>query len=333
MRPTITGVKTARWQVPQSQRALVPAMGGRPPISAAPVSLVEGPVIEERVFRVGGWGVMSDRARVKKIRKMAEEYGNDPRLRWWVVNDVLRPAGVQPRDFRGQLQAIFSWVQNNVHYTNESTEQIQAPWWTIKHRTGDCDDMALLLGAMLTAVGHPFRLVLAGQDRRDGRFKRWVEGEPQPGPVDYVHIYLLAGTMPLDPQHSQWLAMEPTLRGVPLGYDVTVQGLPGGVQAADLGSGSGRPLAGYGMATAIPWGTSATVGPVSVARQHRVDNLQALRSLPPLEAIREVGMSGFFTDWLDWHKLTGAAVESAMTAILIAAVFAGLRKAGVKIKR
>ena len=31
-------------------------------------------------------------------------------------------------------------------------------------RAGDCDDMAILLGAMLEAIGHPVRLVLTGPD-------------------------------------------------------------------------------------------------------------------------------------------------------------------------
>jgi transglutaminase-like putative cysteine protease len=29
---------------------------------------------------------------------------------------------------------------------------------------GDCDDMAILLGAMLQSIGHPVRLVLTGPD-------------------------------------------------------------------------------------------------------------------------------------------------------------------------
>ena len=31
-------------------------------------------------------------------------------------------------------------------------------------RAGDCDDMAILLGAMLEAIGHPVRLVIIGPD-------------------------------------------------------------------------------------------------------------------------------------------------------------------------
>ena len=61
--------------------------------------------MDEKVFRIGNWGTLSDRARVRKIRKLAEDYGNDPRLRWWVTQRVI--PHVAPRDFKGQLRAIF----------------------------------------------------------------------------------------------------------------------------------------------------------------------------------------------------------------------------------
>jgi hypothetical protein len=306
MRPAIHGVKTASWQVAPSTPN-VPAMGGRPPIAASPVTLSEGPIVEERVFRVRAWGVLSDRARVAKIRRMAEDYGNDPRLRWWVVNEVLRPSGVQPMDFRGQLNAMFTWVQAHIYYTNESTEQIQSPWWTIKHRTGDCDDMALLLASMAVSLGFPFKLAIAGKHKVTGQFVRWIDGEPSAGPVQFTHIYLFVADVPLDPENATWWAMEPTLRGVPLGYDVTLHG-PGATGRADLGASYGGPVFGdpYG---ALPPATTA-----------RAQEIAQLRALPPLEAIQVVGMRQFIGEWLDWHRLSSSVVEGTLTALAIGAV-------------
>jgi predicted transglutaminase-like cysteine proteinase len=349
LRHAIRSIKTASWQTPTGG-IMAPALGGRPAIAAAPVSLTEGPIVEEKVYRVHSWGVFTDRQRVRKIRQLAEDYGNDPRLRWFVTTDVLTPAGVAPRDFRGQLAAIFAWVQTNIHYTNESTEQIQAPWWTIKHRTGDCDDMALLLAAMMAAIGHPFKLALAGKQRSTGQFLRWIEGTPFPRGVDFSHIYVFGGDVPLDDQNSTWWAMEPTLRGVPLGYDVTQHGAPAG-SGADIGgyAGVGYARQGYAGAfapsdvpsavpaglgsasrpsyggtptllTGAPRAVSATWGALPPATTARAQEVAQLRALPPGEAWASAGPRTFFSDWLDWQRLGSSVLEGTLTALAIGAV-------------
>lgn len=80
--------------------------------------------------------------------------------------DVLLRKGVRPKDYLGEIKAIFEWVQHSVRYTKDPfrVEVLHSARRMLELRAGDCDDMAILLGAMLEAVGHPVRLVLTGPD-------------------------------------------------------------------------------------------------------------------------------------------------------------------------
>jgi hypothetical protein len=78
--------------------------------------------------------------------------------------DILLEKGVKPKDYPGEIKALFEWVQRNVRYTKDPfrVEVLHSARRMLELRAGDCDDMAILLGAMLEAIGHPVRLVLAG---------------------------------------------------------------------------------------------------------------------------------------------------------------------------
>ena len=73
---------------------------------------------------------------------------------------------------------MFEWVRRNIRYTRDifRVELLHTARRMLELRAGDCDDMTILLGAMLMATGHPVRLVLAGfrKQKRHG----------------YSHIYL-----------------------------------------------------------------------------------------------------------------------------------------------
>lgn len=112
--------------------------------------------------------------------------------------DILRKAGVPPKDRIGEVRALFEWVQKNIRYTRDifRVELLHTARRMLQLRAGDCDDMTILLSAMLLSIGHPVRLVLAGF---------------QPGkPHAYSHIYpeVLIG--------SRWVAVDTTLNG-PMG--------------------------------------------------------------------------------------------------------------------
>ena len=208
-------------------------------IPAHPLRLEEGPIVEQKVYQHRGWAAWGDASKMRALREMAVQYGRDPRMRWFTVNTVLRPAGVDFRDYERTAATMLAWVQREIYYTNEPGEQIQAPWWTIKYKTGDCDDMALLLAAMAESCRIPWKFSLGGRDRK-GRPVRYIEGERPRYDVTYSHIYLYLGWPPFRP--TKWAAAEPTLKGAPLGYDVVLQGTSGqgvGSKLPELGGVSG----------------------------------------------------------------------------------------------
>lgn len=80
--------------------------------------------------------------------------------------DILLAQGVRPKDYLGEIKALFEWVQQNVRYTKDAfrLEILHSARRMLELRAGDCDDMSILLGAMLEAIGHPVRLVIVGPD-------------------------------------------------------------------------------------------------------------------------------------------------------------------------
>ena len=76
--------------------------------------------------------------------------------------DILLQRAVRPKDYLGEIKALFEWVQQNIRYTKDTfrVEVLHSAKRMLELRAGDCDDMAILLGAMLEAIGHPVRLVL-----------------------------------------------------------------------------------------------------------------------------------------------------------------------------
>jgi hypothetical protein len=113
--------------------------------------------------------------------------------------DILLERGVKPKDYLGEIRALFEWVRDNVRYTKDpfKVELLHASRRMLELRAGDCDDMAILLGALLEAVGHPVRLVLVG---------------PDPGrPLLFSHIYLEAY------HRGRWIPLDPTMP-YPMGW-------------------------------------------------------------------------------------------------------------------
>lgn len=173
-----------------------------------------------KTYHIRNWSSWSDAKKLKKLREISEEYGRDPEFRAWVIQNVCQ--GTENRDFAGQARRILSWVQNNVRYFNEPNELIQSPQYTIRKGFGDCDDSAVLMGAMLHSIAIPWNFVLAGKGR-NGAPVRWSprEGTTKTWGKTFYHIYVEAGLG----RPMQWVSMEPTIKGAPLGYDVVKDGI------------------------------------------------------------------------------------------------------------
>jgi hypothetical protein len=182
-----------------------------------------------KLWHLPTWGAAQEPQRMGVLRDIVRQYGRDPRVHD-LASEIIRRSGVPPRDYKGQAAVLLKWIQNpqNVYYINEPGERLQSPTYTLRVKRGDCDDMAILLAAMLESVAIEWRFVLSGRDRQ-GRLRRWVEGQPRIPGGRWTHIYL-AALIPTRPgQRKQLVFMEPTLPK-PLGWDV--------IQASRAGGGS-----------------------------------------------------------------------------------------------
>jgi transglutaminase-like putative cysteine protease len=121
---------------------------------------------------------------------------------------------VPPRKTEGQAARLLKWVQG-LYYVNEPGERLQDPLYTVQVGYGDCDDLAMLLGALCESLRIPWRFVLSGKKGR--RTVRWIEGQRRKR-ARWAHIYVAIGDRPFRP--TRWMFAEPTVRGVPLGWDV-----------------------------------------------------------------------------------------------------------------
>lgn len=92
--------------------------------------------------------------------------------------EIFRQYGIRPKDYLGEVSALFDWVKRNIRYTRDiyKVELLHSARRMLQLRAGDCDDLTILLAAMLEATGHPVRLVLVGPNPRKPRL--------------FSHIYL-----------------------------------------------------------------------------------------------------------------------------------------------
>lgn len=191
------------------------------------VDFAEGPPMANgaQVHAFDDWARMTDPQRVAWMRNMVREYEQDPRFAVLVTGRIFSPMAVAPRDYPAQAAALLRWVQGTIYYVNEPGERIQSPWRTLEMGCGDCDDLAVLLATLAGSIAMPNRFVLIGYKGtgRNRKMVRWVEGTPVPKGVSWIHITVDLGWPFGRPTH--WAATEPTMRGAPLGYDVTMHGM------------------------------------------------------------------------------------------------------------
>ena len=97
------------------------------------------------------------------IARLIREGAKDFYVRQKAI-EIFRASGARPKDRLGEVCALFNWVRRNIRYTRDifQVELLHSARRMLELRAGDCDDMTILLGAMLKSTGHPVRLVLAG---------------------------------------------------------------------------------------------------------------------------------------------------------------------------
>lgn len=124
---------------------------------------------------------------VEWMRRFAHKGKTDLRVRRLVEVEC---ADLEPGDYASEAWAIYGWVHANVRYMQDiqGVEFVKEPWATVQSRSGDCDDIATLIAAMLMTSGKRAVFSLVGYD-----------GSPLPSHV-YCNVVTPRGHLvPLDP--------------------------------------------------------------------------------------------------------------------------------------
>jgi Transglutaminase-like superfamily len=132
------------------------------------------------------------------IAQLVKQGAKDFQVRQTAI-DILMERGIRPKDYRGEIRALFEWAQRNIRYTKDTVrvEVLHSARRMLELGAGDCDDFSILLGAMLEAIGHPVRLVLTGPDPRK--------------PMLFSHVYVEAYCQ------GRWIPLDATMP-YPMGW-------------------------------------------------------------------------------------------------------------------
>lgn len=112
-----------------------------------------------------------------------------------LARDIVSQA--PPKRYGAEANFLFEFVRDEIRYTRDvaDLEVVQTPNNTLAMGHGDCDDLAVLLATLLSAVGHPTRFVAAGFDG---------------GELEHVWVETLIG--------SRWYAADVTEPNKPFGW-------------------------------------------------------------------------------------------------------------------
>ena len=120
---------------------------------------------------------------------------------------------IPAKDYLSELLALYHYAESRVRYMRDprTVELVKTPEATLRTGTGDCDDIATLLGALLLLAGAQIRFVTVGFRRNrmmthvfveafEPRRQRWVVLDPVAGPrtaemlrrVRWARIYPVA---------------------------------------------------------------------------------------------------------------------------------------------
>ncbi len=137
-------------------------------------------------------GYLGTQTTLKHIQVLIRAGAKDFYVRQKAI-DILLEKAVQPKNYWGEIKALFEWMQQNVRYTKDPfrVEVLHSARRLLELRAGDCDDMTILLGSMLESIGHPVRLVVTGPDPLR--------------PKLFSHIYLEAF------HQGQWIPLDATM--------------------------------------------------------------------------------------------------------------------------
>jgi transglutaminase-like putative cysteine protease len=121
------------------------------------------------------------------MRQLIDEAVADQKFVRFAV-DLVR--NVPAYNDLGEALAVYKWVQSSIRFTKDpvTKEKLYPPQELLKIRAGDCDDISMLMAALLIAIGYPARLItLAANPASPDDFSHvYVEGEVPPGSGGWI---------------------------------------------------------------------------------------------------------------------------------------------------
>ena len=115
---------------------------------------------------------------------------------WGVELNIISLARFIVSGCKGTLdeaETVRAWVRREIEYRNDpfGHELIQDPIVTLEQRAGDCDDMTILSGCLLRAIGHDCQacaVTWEGQESPTHAVLYDHEAEVVVDPVSSVHV-------------------------------------------------------------------------------------------------------------------------------------------------
>lgn len=153
-------------------------------------------LMQAQTFKLapGNLGILQT---VLTMQQLIDNAATHPEVRDAAVQ-IVRSAGVAPRDELGELRAVFNWAKKNLRFTGEPQEMISHALVTMGLRAGDCDDFVVLIGSLLRSLGREVRIVTIRADRHE--------------PQRHSHVFLQARA------NGQWVTLDPSVEGSTFGW-------------------------------------------------------------------------------------------------------------------
>ena len=144
-------------------------------------------------------GVSGVRSTLDRMIQMANAASLNVDVRS-AAEDIV--AFVDGKDFSGQVEAIQSWVRDNIRYLRDHVfaETLIDPVLLLQTKAGDCDDHSMLVAALLMAIGFTVR------------FQAIAPNDPN----DFQHVYAEVKL-----GQNEWYSVE-TTELVPVGWQPLV---------------------------------------------------------------------------------------------------------------
>jgi hypothetical protein len=148
---------------------------------------------------------------VRVMREVAHARSSHPLVRGLALK-ILQFYGIKSHDFVNEARAIGDYVRSKVRYVRDckSVEQLHDPITMIDQiqqgsAQGDCDDMSLLIAAMLLSIGHqPFFRVI----------------EYRRGSGSFNHIYVVDYDKRGPGRKRERVVLDAIVKHQPIGFEV-----------------------------------------------------------------------------------------------------------------